>query len=159
MSESKKKFVMPLTWHNCYECPPVELFNYDLIATDSNIVFRVSYDKDEGWLNTETLHYLPPELLWEYWWADLEQTVRGCSERKMIMDKWISADQLPENGEYVLVWFEYHRFGDWDSPYQTYGISYTFNGKWSGFVNGSSGWSNLKIIAWQPLPEPPREEN
>lgn len=29
-----------------------------------------------------------------------------------------------------------------------------FNGKWSGFVNGSSGWTQLKIIAWQPLPEP-----
>lgn len=32
------------------------------------------------------------------------------------------------------------------------GISYTWNGKWSGFVNGSSGWQQLRIIAWQPLP-------
>lgn len=74
------------------------------------------------------------------------------------MNEWISAEQLPETDDYVLVWFEYHRFGDWNGPFRAYGISYTFNGKWSGFINGSSGWYGLKIIAWQPLPEPPTDK-
>lgn len=38
------------------------------------------------------------------------------------------------------------------------GIGRTWRGEWSGFVNGSSGWRDLRIIAWQPLPEPYREE-
>ena len=42
--------------------------------------------------------------------------------------------------------------------FQMAGIGRTWRGEWSGFVNGSSGWRDLKIIAWQPLPEPYREE-
>lgn len=42
--------------------------------------------------------------------------------------------------------------------FQTHGISYTYKGEWSGFVNGSSGWRELRIIAWQPLPEPYKPE-
>ena len=67
---------------------------------------------------------------------------------------WISCeDRLPEDGVDVLVWFEYFRYGEYNRLFQTKGISYTFNGKWSGFVNGSSGWMELRIIAWQPMPE------
>lgn len=67
---------------------------------------------------------------------------------------WIACeDELPEDGVDVLVWFEYFRYGEHNRLFQTKGISYTFNGKWSGFVNGSSGWMELRIIAWQPLPE------
>lgn len=73
--------------------------------------------------------------------------------------KWISCeDRLPEDMETVLVWFEYFRYGDYNRPYQTYGLSYTFRGDWSGFVNGSSGWHGLKIFAWQPLPDRPSVE-
>lgn len=42
--------------------------------------------------------------------------------------------------------------------FQMAGIGHTWLGAWSGFVNGSSGWKDLRIIAWQPLPEPYREE-
>ena len=42
--------------------------------------------------------------------------------------------------------------------FQMAGIGRTWRGEWSGFVNGSSGWRDLRIIAWQPLPEPYREE-
>ena len=81
---------------------------------------------------------------------------------QLLVDKnngWIrSEDQMPEDDEDVLVWFEYFRFGEYQRLFQTTGIGRTWRGEWSGFVNGSSGWRDLKIIAWQPLPEPYREE-
>ena len=71
------------------------------------------------------------------------------------MNKWISADQLPETNDDVLVWFEY--FG-YNGLHQECGICHTINGKWSRFVNGKSEWRELRLIAWQPLPESPKEE-
>lgn len=78
----KDKFTMPLTWHNCYSCPPEEQWNDKLWATDGNRVFPVVYDRENGWYDKEAREYLPFELIWKYWWADIEQTVRGCSEFK-----------------------------------------------------------------------------
>lgn len=70
--------------------------------------------------------------------------------------EWIDAnDRLPEEMVDVLVWFEYFRYGSYNCLFRTYGIGDVFNGKWSGFVNGTSGWHQLKIIAWMPLPKPP----
>lgn len=77
-----KKFKMELVWHNCYDCPPEEEFNSNLICTDGKTVFDVIYDKDEGWIDADTIKLLPPELLCEYWWADIKQTVQGCSDFK-----------------------------------------------------------------------------
>lgn len=72
---------------------------------------------------------------------------------------WIrSEDRMSEDDEDVLVWFEYFRFGEYQRLFQTAGIGRTWRGEWSRFVNGSSGWRDLRIIAWQPLPEPYREE-
>ena len=71
------------------------------------------------------------------------------------VNAWIlCSERLPEDGVDVLVWFEYFRFGEYNRLFQTTGISYTYNGEWSGFVNSSSGWRELNIIAWQPLPQP-----
>lgn len=70
-------------------------------------------------------------------------------------DKWINcADRLPEDGEEVLVWFEYFRYGSYNRLYQTVGTGHTFRGKWLS-INGESGWRDLKVYAWQPLPERP----
>ena len=68
---------------------------------------------------------------------------------------WIPGEILPEDGVDVLVWFEYFRYGEYNRLFQTMGISYTYNGNWSHFVNGQSGWRQLRIIKWQPLPAAP----
>lgn len=73
--------------------------------------------------------------------------------------EWIPCNEkLPQPCEEVLVWFEYFRYGDYNCLYQTYGISQTVNNngnvEFSGFINGESGWNNLRIIAWMPLPKP-----
>lgn len=69
--------------------------------------------------------------------------------------KWISVEErLPENGNDVLCWYEYYRYGDYNRMYQTYGIGCCWNGTWCGDV--SSG-SRAKVLYWMPLPEPPKE--
>lgn len=73
--------------------------------------------------------------------------------------KWTPCNKrLPEDGVDVLVWFEYFRYGDYNCMQKSYGISYAFDGSWSGFVNGSTGWRQMKILYWMPLPESPESE-
>ncbi|MCI9081476.1 MAG: DUF551 domain-containing protein [Lachnospiraceae bacterium] len=91
-------------------------------------------------------------------------TIEALSEKLANMERsedcsvWIMCkDRLPEDGVDVLVWYEYFRYGEYNRLFQTTGISFTHNGKWSGFVNGESGWNQLSIIAWQLLPEPYHE--
>ena len=82
--------------------------------------------------------------------ADMERSVEDCG------GVWIycgDGKNLPEDGVDVLVWYEYFRYGEYNRLFQTTGISFVHNGKWSGFVNGQSGWNQLRIIAWQPTPE------
>jgi len=55
---------------------------------------------------------------------------------------------LPEDDVDVLVWYEYFRYEEYNRLFQTIGILFTYNGKWSGFVNDQSGSSQLMIIAW-----------
>ena len=72
--------------------------------------------------------------------------------------EWIPcSERMPDDGIDVLVWFEYFRYGNYNRLFQTTGISFTNNGNWSGFVNVGSGWKQLRIIAWMPMPEPYKE--
>jgi hypothetical protein len=70
--------------------------------------------------------------------------------------KWISVeDRLPENDVDVLCWYEYFRYGNYNRMYQTHGTGYRINGYWGGEV---ARGTKCKVIAWMPLPEPPKEE-
>lgn len=87
--------------------------------------------------------------------ADWLEELKALREKS----RWIPcSERMPENDVEVLVWFEYFRYGVYNRPYQTIGISYVHRGIWSGIVNGESGWRNLRIIAWMPLPEPYKGE-
>ncbi len=67
--------------------------------------------------------------------------------------RWIPcSERLPGNGEDVLCWYEYFRFGEYNRMFRTFGIGYQYNGFWGGEV---SKGQNAKVLAWMPLPEPP----
>lgn len=69
------------------------------------------------------------------------------------MDKWtLVEDALPTDGEDVLCWYEYFRFGSYNRLYRTFGIGYQYNGNWGGEV---SNGRLARVLAWMPLPEPP----
>lgn len=69
---------------------------------------------------------------------------------------WVLTDEkLPPEGQDVLCWYEYFRFGEYNRMYQTFGIGYQFNGNWGGeVVQGQKA----KVLAWMPLPKPPKME-
>lgn len=70
--------------------------------------------------------------------------------------RWIPVtERLPEEGDVVLCWYEYFRFGEYNRMYRTYGIGYYINGMWGGDV---SNGRNIKVLAWMPLPEGPEVE-
>lgn len=108
-------------------------------------------------------HYMPgldPQKIKNIQFCLREKT-RECRElRREIQElknkksgSWVLADeQLPEEGEKVLVWYEYFRYGDYNRMYETYGIGYQYDGNWSGDVSGTKA----RCIAWRPLPEPYR---
>lgn len=89
MTENKKKFVMPLTWHNCRTYPPSEDYNPSLIITDGKEIFDMRWDKDEGfYVNcSEGYMRLQPIVYGRWWWADLEQTVKNCKEWSGVVSK------------------------------------------------------------------------
>lgn len=68
--------------------------------------------------------------------------------------RWIGVDErLPETWEPVLCWYEYYHYSR-EKILPEYGIGYCINGRWDGEV--STG-TNCRVLAWMPLPEPPKE--
>ena len=83
----------------------------------------------------------------------------GKKSNERPQGEWIPcSERLPDDMKKVLVWYEYYRYGDFNCMYQTYGFCYVCDGKWSPFINGETGWTDAKIIAWQALPEPYESE-
>lgn len=74
MFDTYNKFTMELIWHNCLTNPPKEFSNNNLIVTDGSNVFRMSWNKTEGYfiLGLEKIDNLK-----HWWWADIEHTVQG----------------------------------------------------------------------------------
>ena len=78
-------------------------------------------------------------------------------DNQVSSSKWIPVtERLPEPMVYVLCWYEYFRFGSYNRMFQTYGIGYYFrDGMWGGEV---SNGQKARVLAWMPLPEPPKGE-
>ena len=101
---------------------------------------------------------------------ELRETIAELSERcreqeadieELLKEReWISPDEKqPNDGEDVLVWFEYYRYGEYNCLYQTHGIGTYFESLKSWLINGETGWRELRVIAWMPLPKPPKGDD
>lgn len=71
--------------------------------------------------------------------------------------EWIPVtERLPEEYKDVLCYYEYFRFGEYNCMFRTIDRGYYGNGRWGG--EAGQGIRN-KVLAWMPLPQPPKEES
>lgn len=90
---------------------------------------------------------------YEQGWMDALDNLKNAPA--VSVPQWISVkDRLPEDGENVLIWYEYFRYGSYNRMYTTYEIAYQYNGHWAGA--GASLGQQARVFAWMPLPEPPK---
>lgn len=65
--------------------------------------------------------------------------------------EWIPVtERLPKEGEEVLVWYEYDRYGDYNCRWQTCGLGWQRN---AHFYVDNDGFKP-RVIAWCELPKP-----
>ena len=76
----------------------------------------------------------------------------NCPLKEVPIGEWIPVTkQLPKENTWVLCWYEYFRYGDYECMQETYGVGfYDSYGHWGGDVSGHKS----KAIAWMPLPKP-----
>lgn len=88
--------------------------------------------------------------------GQIEEALRAVPA--VSVPQWISVkDRLPEDGEHVLIWYEYFRYGSYNRIFKTHEIAYQYGGHWTG-ASDSLG-VDARVFAWMPLPEPPKGEN
>lgn len=92
-------------------------------------------------------------------WAGLYCAVRDAAdlierlEKEKADAQWIPVtERLPEDGQDVLCWYEYFRYGEYNAMFKAYGIGYQYFGNWGGEV---SHGTNTRVLAWMPLPKAP----
>ena len=94
----------------------------------------------------------------EYGWGLLEDVICEVDAQTAAdvapVVHWVLTDEkLPPEGQDVLCWYEYFRFGSYNRMFQTYGIGYQYNGMWGGEV---AQGQKTRVLAWIPLPETPK---
>lgn len=83
----------------------------------------------------------------------IEGAIKEFQHQGYTVTKWTSVDKaLPDNGNEVLIWYEYFRYGEYNCMYQTYGLARYIHGSWTGEDLNAT---KVKVLYWQPLPEPP----
>lgn len=84
------------------------------------------------------------------------QGVPAADVREVKPEHWISVEErLPEDGEEVLCYYEYFRYGSFNRMYKTIDRGYFLNGHFGG---EPSNGRKARVLYWMPLPEPPKEE-
>lgn len=74
--------------------------------------------------------------------------------------QWIPVESnMPEDYVDVLVWFEYFRYGNYNRMCATHGIGNYSKEYNSWTINHETGWKDLHVFAWMPLPEPYKPHN
>lgn len=91
---------MNLVWHNCRTCPPKEYANDNLYISDGKHVCQAAYSKEKGWYNKTHKFYVFPELVREFWWADLERNVLASDEFAEVLNSKKSLKEKKTNGRY-----------------------------------------------------------
>ena len=85
----------------------------------------------------------------------LENETEYATALSCYVPQWIPVtERLPEKYKDVLCYYEYFRYGDYNCKFRTIDRGYYGDGRWGG--EAGQGHRN-KVLAWMPLPEPPKE--
>ena len=93
----------------------------------------------------------------------IQPEVLACGNGELVATpepQWIPVgERMPKDYVDVLVWFEYFRYGDYNCMYATHGIGNYSKEYNSWTINHETGWKDLHVFAWMPLPEPYGKED